>query len=1077
MTPRSLLDQVASILLTISLAACGGGGDSSPPPTYSVGGAITGLASGEAVTLANGTDTTTITGTGSALGFAFTNKVPAQGSYAVSVSKQPAHQTCSVGGFTGEASGVNADVSNVVVTCSNDAYNVGGTINGLANGEVVTLANGSDTKTITGTGVPVTFTFTNKVAYLGSYAVSVSTQPTHQTCSVSGLTGSGAGVNADVNAVTLTCSGNSYNIGGTITGLASGEVVTLANGSDTKTISGTGAPVTFTLNNKVAYLGSYSVAVSTQPLHQTCSVSGSTGTGSGVNADVSSVTLACSSNSYTIGGTITGLASGEVVTLANGSDSKTITGTGSPVTFTFANKVAYLGSYAVSVSTQPTHQVCSVSGLTGTGSGVNANVSTVTLACSSNSYSIGGTITGLASGEVLTLANGSDTKTITGTGAPLTFTFTNKVAYLGSYAVSVSTQPTHQVCSVSGLTGTGSGVNANVSTVTLACSSNSYSMGGTITGLASGEVVTLANGSDSKTITGTGSPVTFTFTNKVAYLGSYSVSVSTPPTHQTCSVSGSTGTGSGVSADVTTVALTCSNNSYNIGGTITGLASGEVVTLANGADAKTITGTGSAVAFTFTNKVAFGGGYSVSVSTQPTHQTCGVSGSTGTGSGVNADVTTVALACSNSSYSIGGTVTGLLLNQAVTLVDNGGTGGNVATITGGGTGSDTFTFATKIPFQGSYSVAVSNSGQPSNQTCRVSNGSGSNVAADVATVGMSCRLAIAYVVNATDHTVSQYTIGIDGTLTALGSPIDTQGVNPNVVAVDPSGRFAYVTNFGSNTVAQFVIAQATGALSFNGLAATGSTPYSVVVDPTGRYAYVTNQDDPSGTNSSVSQFTIGPDGKLTGNGSFALPSGSKPYQVTVDPTGQHAYVANRGTSTVSQFNIDGTGALVPMTTAQVAAGTGSLFIAINPAGTYAYVSNFDASPSPTVSQFSFDGTGALVASSPTTTVSTGNGPYTVAISPNGLYAYWSNKYASNISQCSFASLGALNCSAGVIASGTQPQFIAIDPFGRYLYAVDFNAGGAGAVSQYTIGVAGVLSANSVPTASTGNGPFSITTTK
>jgi 6-phosphogluconolactonase (cycloisomerase 2 family) len=109
---------------------------------------------------------------------------------------------------------------------------------------------------------------------------------------------------------------------------------------------------------------------------------------------------------------------------------------------------------------------------------------------------------------------------------------------------------------------------------------------------------------------------------------------------------------------------------------------------------------------------------------------------------------------------------------------------------------------------------------------------------------------------------------------------------------------------------------------------------------------------------------------------------------------------------------------------------------------------------------------------------TGVIPYPMTITPDGLHAYWSNKADGNIAQCSFTAGGALDCRAGLIGAGTQPQYIAVDPFNHYVYAVNYNGGGAGSVSQYTIGIGGVLSSNSVaPIAATGNGPFSIATSK
>src|SRR5690348_15242045 len=53
--------------------------------------------------------------------------------------------------------------------------------------------------------------------------------------------------------------------------------------------------------------------------------------------------------------------------------------------------------------------------------------------------------------------------------------------------------------------------------------------------------------------------------------------------------------------------------------------------------------------------------------------------------------------------------------------------------------------------------------------------------------------------------------------------------------------FAYVANKGSNNVSAFTIDPRTGALTAVGSpAAAGTSPLSVAVDPTGKFAYVAN---------------------------------------------------------------------------------------------------------------------------------------------------------------------------------------------------------------------------------------------
>lgn len=95
-------------------------------------------------------------------------------------------------------------------------------------------------------------------------------------------------------------------------------------------------------------------------------------------------------------------------------------------------------------------------------SGINAQLG------ATNTYSIGGTVSRLASGQSVVLQNnGTDNKTVSTNGA---FTFDTDIAAGGSYAVTVLTQPSGQTCTVSN--GNGSNVMADVTSVAVACTDN-----------------------------------------------------------------------------------------------------------------------------------------------------------------------------------------------------------------------------------------------------------------------------------------------------------------------------------------------------------------------------------------------------------------------------------------------------------------------------------------------------------------------------------------------------------------------------------------------------------------------------
>ena len=69
--------------------------------------------------------------------------------------------------------------------------------------------------------------------------------------------------------------------------------------------------------------------------------------------------------------------------------------------------------------------------------------------------------------------------------------------------------------------------------------------------------------------------------------------------------------------------------------------------------------------------------------------------------------------------------------------------------------------------------------------------------------------------------------------------------------MDPTGKFAYVANSGSNDVSMYTINAATGVLSSIGAIAAGLSPSSIAIHPSGKFAYVTN----SGSNN-VSMYSI-----------------------------------------------------------------------------------------------------------------------------------------------------------------------------------------------------------------------------
>ena len=121
-------------------------------------------------------------------------------------------------------------VTNVAVSCSDRAFTLGGSITGLSE-TGLRLTNGPDQ--LTAPADATNFTLPTSVAFGSTYAVSVAASPPGLTCSVAN--GAGTMGSANVNNVVVTCSDQSFTLGGTISGLI-GTGLVLVNGSDRVTV-------------------------------------------------------------------------------------------------------------------------------------------------------------------------------------------------------------------------------------------------------------------------------------------------------------------------------------------------------------------------------------------------------------------------------------------------------------------------------------------------------------------------------------------------------------------------------------------------------------------------------------------------------------------------------------------------------------------------------------------------------------------------------------------------------------------------------------------------------------------------
>jgi 6-phosphogluconolactonase (cycloisomerase 2 family) len=182
------------------------------------------------------------------------------------------------------------------------------------------------------------------------------------------------------------------------------------------------------------------------------------------------------------------------------------------------------------------------------------------------------------------------------------------------------------------------------------------------------------------------------------------------------------------------------------------------------------------------------------------------------------------------------------------------------------------------------------------------------------------------------------------------------------VVIAPDGKYAYVVNLGSEmglsgSISQFAVA-ADGTLTPLTPAAVALddlNPINIAIDPTGRYAYLTGRAI-STFEGHILQYRLGSNGTLTPitteHINLVTPTVRSP---TVDPFLRSVYFEDSIFNRVLRYGMQADGNLAPQTPYGVFSET--LFpvsFAIEPFGMYAY-----AGCAATIAQYSIDDEGAL----------------------------------------------------------------------------------------------------------------------
>ncbi len=147
-----------------------------------------------------------------------------------------------------------------------------------------------------------------------------------------------------------------------------------------------------------------------------------------------------------------------------------------------------------------------------------------------------------------------------------------------------------------------------------------------------------------------------------------------------------------------------------------------------------------------------------------------------------------------------------------------------------------------------------------------------------------------------------------------------------------------------------------------------------------------------------------------------------------------AYIPNIGSDNVSVINT-----ATDTVVATISVGDEPYGVAISPDGTKVYITNFSAAGAGTVSVID------AVTNTVTNTISVGDGPRGAVVNPAGTTLYVANAAATTISVINTAT----NTVTGTISLSSNPWGVTINPLGTKLYATLSNAGQLAVVNTAT----------------------------
>jgi len=285
-----------------------------------------------------------------------------------------------------------------------------------------------------------------------------------------------------------------------------------------------------------------------------------------------------------------------------------------------------------------------------------------------------------------------------------------------------------------------------------------------------------------------------------------------------------------------------------------------------------------------------------------------------------------------------------------------------------------------------------------------------------------------------------------GTLTSPTLAIET--LRPVFLAETPGHIYAVnEINGPHDTVTVFISAPNARLQVLNSVSAAGTGPTFISIHPSGRAAYVANYGS-----GSITSFRVLPDGKLSepvshfqdiGEGPKPQQTGPHAHSAVVSPNGNFLLVNDLGTDTIYIFQIDAAhpATLTPHGKWNAKPGSGPRHIAFASDGRTVYSVNELNS---TIDTLAWNAqSGSLTTAAPSVSTLPGdfmgtNAAAEILLSPDGRFLYVSNRGEDTIAAFAITPKGLVFLQR-IASGGKTPRHMTLSPDGNWLLAANLDS--------------------------------------